>query len=378
MTPPPVVVVAPAESRRVALLNAALAQQQRPPTHHITYTALLGGHADLRTLVAPGAVVRLESPGKDAATERALLLVGAALPAGGYAHTDAATLATVVQDKGRICWPHQWYRGFCYALEQIRRALAECPPHQLHNHPHDIAMMFDKPRCHELLAGAGLPVPPTLGPVGSYAELLERMQRARMSQVFVKLAHGSSASGVVALRVGSRGQIATTTAEVAQEGGETRLYNSRRIRTYRDTATIAALIDELCRHRVHTEQWLPKAGMNGKTFDLRVVVLDGRARHTVVRQSATPLTNLHLLNGRGDLAAVQARMGAAWDAARATCEAAMRCFPQSRYAGIDLLISADFRRHAILEMNAFGDLLPGITDAGQDTYAAAIAGRQAS
>jgi hypothetical protein len=58
----------------------------------------------------------------------------------------------------------------------------------------------------------------------------------------------------------------------------------------------------------------------------------------------------------------------------ATCERVMReCFPGSLHGGVDLLISSDFRRHAVLEVNAFGDLLPGVTCDGVDTYAAEIA-----
>jgi hypothetical protein len=50
----------------------------------------------------------------------------------------------------------------------------------------------------------------------------------------------------------------------------------------------------------------------------------------------------------------------------------MRCFPGSLYAGIDLLIANGFRKHAILEVNAFGDLLPNVLWNGRDTYTAEI------
>ena len=50
-----------------------------------------------------------------------------------------------------------------------------------------------------------------LGSVGSYEELLARMRDAGCSRVFVKLAHGSSASGVVAFqRAGARARAITT------------------------------------------------------------------------------------------------------------------------------------------------------------------------
>jgi hypothetical protein len=85
------------------------------------------------------------------------------------------------------------------------------------------------------------------------------------------------------------------------------------------------------------------------------------------------MTNLHLLNERGVWPQVLERMGdAAWDDARRTCERAMACFPGSLYAGIDLLIGTDHRRHAVLEVNAFGDLLPGVLWDGVDTYTGEI------
>jgi len=130
------------------------------------------------------------------------------------------------------------------------------------------------------------------------------------------------------------------------------------------------LIDALCRHRVHVEQWLPKAGFDNRTFDLRVVVIAGRACHTVARLSRSPMTNLHLLNERGDQDAVRERVGwPAWEAAMRNFELAMECFPGSLYAGIDLLFTPGHRRHVVIEVNAFGDLLPGVLWRGQETYA---------
>jgi hypothetical protein len=46
----------------------------------------------------------------------------------------------------------------------------------------------------------------------------------------------------------------------------------------------------------------------------------------------------------------------------------MACFPKSLYAGIDLLVTPDFQKHFVLEMNAFGDLLHDTLYQGVDTY----------
>jgi len=165
-----------------------------------------------------------------------------------------------------------------------------------------------------------------------------------------------------------------TSVEVVGQGKDLRLYNSRRVRVCREVSQIAALVDALCRHRVYVEEWLPKAGIAGQTFDLRVVVIGRRAMHTVVRLSRHPMTNLHLLGGRGDPDQVLMRMGnTAWTGVRHTCEQVMTdCFAESLYAGIDLRISPDYRRHAVLEVNAFGDLLPNVLCDGADTYEAEL------
>jgi len=85
------------------------------------------------------------------------------------------------------------------------------------------------------------------------------------------------------------------------------------------------------------------------------------------------MTNLHLLNERGDEDAVRERVGrAAWDAATRNCELAKECFPESLYAGIVLVFTPDFRRQAVIEVNAFGDLLPGVFWQGLETYAAEL------
>lgn len=366
------VVVGVPGSRRVELWQAALSRFGLPPSRVVAHSDLLAGRVALCECVEHGDAVRIESPGKDWELERALLLAGAEQPDDGAAERlERATLMAMEFERGRILAVRQWFLGWRALLETIAAQLAECPPHRLMLRPADIAVMFDKRACHARMERAGIAVPPSLGPVDSFDELLEQMRERGWGRVFVKLAHGSSASGAVALAVGRSRAQAVSTVEMIHDRDGVRLYNSRRLKTYRDTGEIVALIDAVCRHRVHVERWLPKAGIAERTFDLRVVVIAGRARHVVARLSRGPMTNLHLLNARGDALAVAARMGAqAWELALESCERAMAVFPHSMYGGIDLLIAPGFRRHAVLEANAFGDLLPGVLSDTQDTYTA--------
>ena len=114
------------------------------------------------------------------------------------------------------------------------------------------------------------------------------------------------------------------------------------------------------------------------TAPQRVVVIGGAARHVVVRLSRHAMTNLHLsagrTSGRAPLETLLTRLDRrVWEEARLTCERAMGLFPGSLYAGIDLLIASDYRRHAIAEINAFGDLLYNVWHEGKNTYAAEVA-----
>lgn len=150
------------------------------------------------------------------------------------------------------------------------------------------------------------------------------------------------------------------------------------MRRYTDEREIAAVVDLLAPDGLHVEQWIPKASQHGRAADLRVVVVGGRATHAVVRTSRSPMTNLHLGGARGDLQAVRDAAGARWPILLEVCERAAACFPQSPMVGVDLLPATGWQRYYVGEVNAFGDLLPGLPGLaggpaeGLDTYAAQV------
>ncbi|MCU7822865.1 STM4014 family protein [Kitasatospora sp. DSM 101779] len=340
--------------RRVVLFAAAARAAGLPEPAVLPWLDVLRG----RYALPPGTVLRIDSPGEDAAVDA--LLRGPVLGA-GYAPT-------------RVEGGAAWYAGVCAALH----GLAALPGVRLLGDPAEIAVMFDKRSAHRRLAAAGVPVPLALDgpPPQGWAELVERLAAARMRRVFVKPVHGSSASGVVALEFGPRGQVqATTSAELAPDG----LHNSLRVRRYRTAAEVAALVDALAPDGLHVEQWVPKASQGGRSADLRVVVVAGRATHAVVRTSTRPMTNLHLGGARGDLALAREAAGPAWPRLLETAERAAACFPNSPVVGVDVLPTAGWRGAVVGEVNAFGDLLPGLTGLpggpaeGLDTYGAQIA-----
>ncbi|MEU5882182.1 STM4014 family protein [Spirillospora sp. NPDC047279] len=338
-----VTVVGTPGDRRVRLFAAACESEPRV----VAWTDVLRG-AGLG--IGPGDVVRIDSPGEDAAADALLRGPG---------------------DPARVGGGARWYATFTAGLDRLAATGA-----RLLNDPGEIAVMFDKRRCHALLAAAGVPVPPALPRVTSHAELRERMDAAGVRRVFVKAAHGSSAAGVVALQTAPGGRIRAVTSVAMGPDGP---HNSLRVSVYESERDVARLIDVLAPDGLHVEGWMPKASIGGRPLDLRVVVIAGEATHAVVRTSPHPMTNLHLGGARGDLGAVRDALGErGWRRALEVCEAAAACFPRSLMVGVDLLVGVGWRRFAVGEANAFGDLLPGLTGLpgtsaeGLDTYTAQV------
>jgi glutathione synthase/RimK-type ligase-like ATP-grasp enzyme len=345
------VVVGTPGDRRPALFAAACRSAGRPEPRLVPWTDVLRGvPLDVRA----GDVVRIDSPGED---------------------READALLRGPGDPARVGGGARWYRTFTAALRRLSGSAASAGARVLGD-VEEIAVMFDKRLTHARLRAAGVPVPAALPDVDGYAALRSRMAEAGERRVFVKPAHGSSASGVVALQTAPGRVKAVTSAFMAGD----RLLNALRVRSYETEDEVAALIDLLAPDGLHVERWLPKAALDGRVFDLRVVVIGGEPTHAVVRTSRTPMTNLHLGGARGDLGAVQRALGEdGWRRALDVCARAASCFPGSPMVGVDLLVGAGLRRFTVCEVNAFGDLLPGLTGLpggpaeGLDTYAAQLA-----
>ncbi|MBT0772811.1 STM4014 family protein [Kineosporia sp. J2-2] len=331
-------------NRRVAMfLEAARAGGLADPQVFAWSDVLSSG-----PVPGPGTLVRIDSPGEDARVDRLLRGLGAGGPVREAAHGEILGLADA-------------HAGLRVGLERIAAGGGT-----LLNPVRDVLVMGDKRRTHALLASRSVPVPPALAPVHDWDGLRSHMRDAGWSRVFVKPAFGSSASGVLALNLSGTRVSAVTSVERTPDG---RLFNNLRVRRCTSPAEVGAIVDRLAPDGLHVERWFPKASLAGRVLDLRVVVTAGRPRHIVVRTSAHAITNLHLGNARGDLGAVRAAAGTtAWEEAMRTCERVAACFPGSLHVGVDLMFAPSWRRHAVAEVNAFGDLLPRVLADGRDTY----------
>ena len=360
-------------NRRTTLFQAALREFRQPAAHVVSYLDLLRRELDLAETLAQFAgdepcVLRIESPGEDPDVERQLIARGDV--EGGISRVVALRLRI---DRGRVRHVRQWFAGFSALLEEVEQAIQSCTGITVQNHPSAIRLLFDKPRCHKFLADRGVPVPRSLPTITNYDALRETMRAVGWSRVFVKLAWGSSSSGVVAFSTVGARPLAITSLELVWRRGEARFYNNLQLSHYHRERDLRAIFDFLGREGVHVEQWLPKAKQGDCGFDLRVVTFAGKACHTVVRTSRTPMTNLHLGNRRGDLSLLRQAAGSRWGTVPDICEQAAREFSDALYVGWDVLVTPGFRQAVILEGNAFGDLLPNLMHAGLSTHGQGIA-----
>ncbi len=365
------------ENRRIALFQQALERFGHSRAIVIPYLELLSGKLDLGEILSSQShelenerdqiVFRIESPGENFAVEKRLIALGA------EESQLARSALRLREDRGRIWFPKQWFSGFRRMLMQIEHTVAQTPGLIVTSSPNEIATMFNKPECHARLMSDNVPVAPSIEAPGSLDDLFAQMDQRGWSRVFVKLAYGSSASGVMALYRGKTGSRAVSSLEMAGSGTRTKFYNSLKLKVYQKPRDLQRAFDFLCREGVHVERWLPKASLQGCAFDLRIVCVGKKPQHTVVRTSRSPITNLHLGNRRGNLPLLIEKVGQRkWAATKNVARKAANCFPNSHCVGVDVLVRPGFHSPTVLEVNAFGDLLPRAEWNGMTTYQSQI------
>ncbi|GGD82432.1 hypothetical protein GCM10011514_53120 [Emticicia aquatilis] len=330
----------------------------------ISYIDLLDDKVKLDNYIRPNTVVKIDSPGENQTVRKKLIEYGKI----NIQHINNAFLS----EFGRICYQDEWYRGFFSFLLDLKDKFS---PFKLHfmNSIDSILIMFDKVETKKLLNQNKILTPIALDNIYNYTELRNQMFNKKIHNVFIKPAHSSSASGVIAFRTQGSFVKAISSVELISDQGDVRFYNSLKVRTYTDEKSIITLINNFLLGKVSLEQWIPKASFKGLSFDFRVVVINGKARHIVARTSKSPITNLHLGNARGNLSEIVTHISnERFESIKAVAENVAKCFPDCLYLGIDVLISANLRHIMVLEVNAFGDLLPNLIDDGETVYEAQI------
>jgi hypothetical protein len=364
---PAFVVIGNPENRRVTLFQGALARQGLPAATVVPWRALAEDARALAALPSGPALVRIDAAGEDEAVERAFLARGYHdARAAGTATIAPAALAALAPARGRIICPRQAHLGFLRVLAEIAAVLETRPRWRVLNPPAEIATLFDKRETWRRYSALGIPVPPALAPAPRCdpGALREAMHARGWRSVYVKLSCGSSASCLAVYRSGQGGEALMTTIEQARDGW----FNSLRVRRVSAPERVAEILAFLLREGAQVELNLPKARLDNRFFDTRVLVIAGQPAFTVVRTSTHPITNLHLGGRRGSLDALLAAAPEAVAAGMETCARVAAAHPGALHVGVDLMYTPGFRSHAILEANAFGDLLPNLTRDGLDVY----------
>jgi hypothetical protein len=362
------VVVGNPENRRIGLFQEALASRGLAPARVIRWLDLARGDDALAALPDEPAIFRIDSFGEDFEVTRELLRRGEDdARAAGVWTLSGEEVSALTDDRGLILAPRQEHLGFLRVLADLEAALASRPHLRVMPSPRSIERLFDKRTCARTFAAAGVPMAAPLPEVATPGELRQAMHDANVTRVFVKLTCGSSASCLAlydcdAARPNDAWLF--TSMEIAGE----RLYNSLRPRRYRDAAAIDRLLAFLLREGSHVEAHVPKARLDGKFFDTRMLVVAGEVPFTVVRKSPHPMTNLHLGGTRGTTTELEELVPA--HVLREAKESAVRVFEahECLHLGVDVMFTSGVEGHVVLEANAFGDLLPNLMCDGLSVY----------
>lgn len=325
------------------------------PVQWVSYQEVAKGH--FPTIQQP-TTLRITSPGEDFETYKLLLSLG------GYPQAEQ-----LVFERGRIYHHRYWYRGWCKVLDQIQAFLEQQPGVLVMNHPAPIQLAFHKAESQQMLANQGIPIPKIYADhLNSFQQLLEIMETERVPHVFLKPAHGSSASGVMMFRKNGKRLLLETTIGVKQESGDMKLFNHKRLQKYHEADTIKAVIEQMIPNKLHMEEWIIKKRFQTKSTDFRVLTINQQPVFVQPRHSPHPITNLRLGNEKGSLIKLEKEWGRSIiERVRGVAQDTAHQFPKLFYAGIDIAVDRKGNPY-VLEVNPFGDFLKDIFVNKQTTY----------
>ena len=357
--------------RRVAHFQQALADENQAAACLVSYSDLLTSSGRWEDRFSSETYVRLESAAESWETRRLLLKYGyEEARSNGY---DAISPDEVDRRRDASSFefkPRQHYLGYRRLLLRLDQALTAANAIALQS-PGEIACMYDKWACQFNLAAAGIAVPELLAQPKSFQEVHEACQGDGRSML--KMSHGSGGVGCVAMHW-SRGRVRAIVSSQTMQMALPEYANlGAAVQKIDDPWVLEKVVDAICREGAHLEDWVAKAKSHGRPFDLRVVVIAGRARHAIARLGRSPFTNLNLGGERKSLDQLQRPLTSdQWDEINRIAHEVAQCFPQTLQFGLDLVL-ASTGELLVLEVNAFGDFLLNVFQDGKSPYAAEIA-----
>lgn len=311
--------------------------------------------------------IKIDSAGENFHVTKALIALGASLHSQRILPHEAQQLEF---EKGRFRYLKEWYLGYKQLLACVNKAVQAVSANNsvsFLNTPDAILALIDKKICQQTLLSQAISVPPVVVLPPTFDQWVDHLIKNKCYQVFLKPRYGSSAAGVIAFRINPKSKKMTATTSLQLTGTSTfsQCYNSLKLSTYQTPEDIQRIFNHVIEEDAYCEKWVTKPQVDGMNFDVRMVAINGKATHYVTRCSHSPITNLHLNNHRGNILKHHNGNQMLKHAA-SEVEKAATVFPGARSIGVDIITST--RRSRIIEINAFGDLLPGILYKGMSTY----------
>jgi len=363
------VVIGNPENRRVKAFSQSLVQWQQNQVLVLSYLDLISlNNIETYLLsqfdkVSGDIVVRFDSPGENEVLEKSIINFSGLQKKNDndYSH-------------GQIVHNSHWFQGYSTLLNMIGDALKVVEKEsrkRIHfmNPIDDILTLFDKQTTNQRLTSDGINTAKLLPSSFDFSGLIENMLVKRCTKVFIKLRYGSSASGVAAFQFSPKRKrfCLTSSVEIEKIKGVSRYFNSLKIRKYTCESEIAEIINFLLGQGAIVESWIPKASHNNKCFDLRVVTVQSEPKFTLVRQSHSAITNLHLGNQRALVDDINLTVTQK-DKLYEHVTLAANTFGNVTTIGWDVVLTEKTKTPYILEGNAFGDLLPNLKNNLGSTY----------
>ncbi len=343
------------------LRNFWKAREVTPLVHAIDWREFAERDGKIAQLLPAGpAVLRLESPARDFEVIRSILNAG-------QRRRQEAETRFLTARHGWIAPPSLLYSGLELCMDGLTQTLDDHQQIQSAICPRDVAVLFDKNETTRRLAAAGLPCPATFKPSGNAEDLLDQLRQLNWKQAYVKLSHGSCASGIAVVDMDQSPSAVTTVTRL-----DGQFYNTFDVHRASDDE-LREILNFIIRESATVQQSIPKARVAGQNFDIRAVVIDAEVVATVVRVSPHPMTNLHLGGWRGDIEQCRRIIPTRnWLDAMDHCVEAAALFDVPA-VGIDVAFHRDSCQPYILELNAFGDFFPNWVNAkGQSIHSMEI------
>ena len=333
----------------------------QPEVHVLDWGEVIDRQGDVADLLPNRqALFRVESPGREFELFRRLMQTGQRA-----AGLDPSPWQ--MDRRGWIASPQWLYGGLCHVLANLETSVEQNPRVHPTSNLADTRLLFDKNAVSKLLTANQVATPKAFKP-DSIEELFEGIIGRDWPQAYAKLAYGSCASGIALITRAPKISAVTTVVEIDGEFFNT--YHVRRVDQHNLVPILRFLVQEVATVQVPID----KARIDGDSFDVRAIVIDGEVVASIFRASKLPMTNLHLGGYRADPARCRRLIPQRqWADAMDLCWRAAQSFDMAAL-GIDLAFDRRTMEPQIIEINAFGDFFPNWTNhQGQTVHQMEIA-----